>query len=473
MLKIYNTLTRKKEEFKPLHSPAVTMYSCGPTVYDYAHIGNLRAYVFNDLLVRTLRYFGYEVTQVTNITDVGHLTSDADTGLDKIEKGAARDKKSVWEIAEFYTDAFKEDLSELHITEPSIWAKATDHIGEMISLVSELEKRKYSYRIEGDGIYFDTSKLPDYGKLAQLDIEGLKKGARITFNPSKRNPTDFALWKFAASDEKRQMEWDSPWGSHSFPGWHIECSAMSMRYLGHAFDIDNNFYPENFETIDIHTGGVDHVAIHHTNEIAQTEAATGRQFVKYWMHNEFLLVGDSKMAKSDGNFYTLKTIKDKGFDPIAYRYFLLSAHYRTQLNFTWEALSGAAIAYNNLKKEVSLLRAESGEPADEFIQRFREYIGNDLAMPQALALLWEVVGSELPDSVKKATILEMDKILGLGLADVNPFSIPIDVQKLLDERITARNNKDYKKSDEIRDLLKVKGFEVEDTKDGVTVKPLS
>jgi len=472
MLKLYNTLTRKKENFVPLQPPLVTMYVCGPTVYNFAHIGNLRTYVFVDLLRRVLEYNGFQIRQVENITDVGHLTSDADSGEDKLEKGAQREKKTVWEIAQFYTTAFQKDMADLNIKEPTIWCKATDHIQLMIALVLELERKGLTYRIAGDGIYFDTSKVKDYGKLAKLDIEGLKKGERITFNPQKRHPTDFALWKFAPEGEKRQMEWSSPWGEHTFPGWHLECSAMSMKYLSQVFDEKGNFCPQKFETIDIHTGGVDHIQVHHTNEIAQSEAATGKQFVKYWLHGEFLLISQGRMGKSEGNFITLETLKERNFDPLAYRYFLLNAHYRTQLNFTWEALEGAAIAYKNLQKEVSLLGEETGEADKKSILEFKKRIDNDLNLPQALAWLWEILRSEAIPAVKKATVLEMDQVLGLRLDSVKPFMIPEKIRQLAEMRERARRKKDFKTADELREEIKNLGYEIEDTREGYQILPL-
>jgi cysteinyl-tRNA synthetase len=324
MLRLYDTYTRTVRDFEPLHPPEVGLYTCGPTVYDYAHIGNLRTYIFEDILRRVLEFNGYKVKHVMNITDVGHLTSDADTGEDKMEKGSRRTGKSAWEIAEFYTQAFQEDMRHLNILDPTIWCRATDHIAEQIEFIQCIEAKGYTYRTS-DGIYFDTSKLPDYGYLARLDIEGLQAGQRIDMG-EKRSVTDFALWKFSSPDERRQMEWDSPWG-RGFPGWHIECSAMSAKYLGAFFDI--------------HCGGEDHISVHHPNEIAQTQACYGTRLANFWMHGYFLQLDSAKMAKSAGGFLRVQTLVDRGYDPLAYRFFCLSAHYRAKLNFNWESLDGA------------------------------------------------------------------------------------------------------------------------------------
>jgi cysteinyl-tRNA synthetase len=335
-LLLYNTMTRHKERFQPIRPPQVGLYTCGPTVYNYAHIGNLRTYIFSDILKRVLLYNGFEVRHVMNITDVGHLTGDRDMGEDKLEKGARKEGKSAWEIAEYYTQAFKKDIRRLNILEPTLWCKATDTIADQIALIETLEAKGYTYRTS-DGIYFDTSRFKDYAKLSHQDLEALQEGARVEKNPEKRNATDFALWKYSPPGIQRQMEWPSPWGV-GFPGWHIECSAMSMKYLG--------------ELLDIHCGGTDHVDVHHTNEIAQSEGALGRKFVNYWLHNEHLNVNDAKMAKSQGTGFTLMEIKEKGFDPMDLRYFFLNAHYRSKQNFTFEALKAAATGLDNLRKAV-------------------------------------------------------------------------------------------------------------------------
>ncbi|MCI0472541.1 MAG: cysteine--tRNA ligase, partial [Ignavibacteria bacterium] len=321
----YNTLSRKKEEFIPISGSKAGIYTCGPTVYNFAHIGNLRSYFFEDILKRVLLYNGYDVKHIMNITDVGHLVSDEDEGEDKMEKGSAREGKTVWEIAEDYTEAFKKDISLLNILPPTVYCKATDFIQEQIEMIKCLEDKGYTYIIE-DGVYYDTSKFPDYGKMALLDIEGLEEGIRVEINTEKRNKTDFALWKFTPKDVKRQMEWESPWG-RGFPGWHIECSAMSIKFLGNHFDI--------------HCGGVDHIPIHHTNEIAQAEACTGEKFVNYWLHGEFLIEEKGKMSKSAGEFLKLQSLIDKGYSPFDYRYFLLMTHYRKKIKFSFNNLDSA------------------------------------------------------------------------------------------------------------------------------------
>ena len=351
MLKLYNTMTRRVDEFQAIDDKEVGLYTCGLTVYNYAHIGNLRTYLFEDILKRVLAVSGFAVRHVMNITDVGHLTSDADAGEDKMEKGAAREGRTAWEIAEFFQAAFVKDLARLHILPPDLWCKATDHIPEQIDLVRTLEAKGFTYVIEGDGVYFDTSKLPDYGKLGRLDFEGMRAGARIEVVAGKRNPTDFALWKVSPKGTKRQMEWESPWGV-GFPGWHIECSAMAIKYLG--------------EHLDIHCGGVDHVPVHHTNEIAQAEVALGHEWVRWWMHGEWLVLpkknekGEEiveKMAKS-GEFLKLDLLIEKGYAPLAYRYFCLGAHYRQQLAFSWEGLDSAAAGFERLRERVIAIRTQ-------------------------------------------------------------------------------------------------------------------
>jgi len=465
-LQLYNTLGRKKEEFVPLKPGEAGVYTCGPTVYHYAHIGNMRTYIVEDTLVRALKFFGFSVKRVMNITDVGHLTSDADTGEDKMEVGARREGKSAWDIAKFYTEAFFRDYKDLNCLMPDILCPATDYIKEMIDLVLELEKKGFTYRI-GDGIYFDTSKLPDYGKLVgRSHIEGIREGARVEVNSEKRNPADFSLWKFSAPGEKRQMEWPSPWGA-GFPGWHIECSAMAMKHLG--------------ETIDIHWGGEDHPAVHHTNEIAQSEAATGKPFANYWMHARFLVMGESgKMSKSAGEFLTLETFRKRGYDPLAYRYFCFSAHYRKQLEFTWESVDSSAKTLESLRGIVAKLVDEAAveklPPGSEkdpaYYARFAEALADDLNLPQALASLWEVLRDPaLPPGKKLAFALMADEVLGLDLnrAPVEA-ALPPELMALVEERQQARKDKDFKKSDELRKALLEKGVLVEDTPKGVRWK---
>lgn len=449
----YNSLTKKKDRFAPIAGNGVGLYTCGPTVYNYAHIGNLRTYVFEDILKRVLLYNGYDVNHVMNITDVGHLSSDGDTGEDKMEKGARREGKSAWDIAKFYTEAFQRDMAALNITEPNVWCKATDHIPEQIALVETLTDNGYTYTTS-DGIYFDTTKDPDYGILANLRNQELKAGARVELG-EKRNVHDFALWKFTAPGEKRQMEWFA-FGQMGFPGWHIECSAMAMKYLGDHFDI--------------HCGGIDHVPVHHTNEIAQTESATGKTpWVNVWMHGEFLKIEDAKMAKSGENFLTLQSLIDNGYSPLAYRYFLLQAHYRKQLAFSWEALDAAAEGLKRLRKQVQEMSA-MGE--GEFLKKFEEKINDDLNIPEALALLWTGVKE---NNVSKEMAEKMDAVLGLDLFAKDhdaPMEIPSDIQKLLDARAAARAEKNWKESDRLRDGIREQGFEVEDSADGQRVAPL-
>ncbi|MCL5411936.1 MAG: cysteine--tRNA ligase [Patescibacteria group bacterium] len=445
---LFNTLSRKKEEFNPIHPARVGMYVCGPTVYNYAHIGNLRSYIFEDILRRILAYNKYQVKQVMNVTDVGHLTSDANTGDDKVEMEAKKEGKSAWEIAAFYTQKFKEDLARLNVQPPTLLVKATEHIKEQIELIKILEKKGYTY-LTDDGIYFDTSRFPNYTKLAKLDLEGLIGGARVELNPQKKHPADFVLWKLSPKKVKRQMEWESPWGV-GFPGWHIECSAMSMRYLG--------------ETFDIHTGGVDHIPVHHTNEIAQSEAATGKKFVNYWLHGEFLVLGqDEKMAKSYGNFITLQTLVDKGFNPLAYRYLCLTAHYRSKLNFSWESVQAAQNALNNLYQMVGTFE-EPRVGCAEYEQRFLEAVNDDLDMPKALVIVWELVKSDQPSSAKMASLKKFDQVLGLDLqkARAERLELPPGAQELLSAREKARKAKDWAKSDQLREKLLTMGVEVED-----------
>lgn len=453
-LKLFNTLSRKIEEFQPIHPPKIGFYACGPTVYDRAHIGNLRSYIFEDVLRRTLIHDGHKVRFVMNITDVGHLTSDADEGEDKLEKGAKREHISVWEVAEKYTKLFKQDLQTLNIEEPDEWLKATDNIKEQIELIKKLETKGFTYKTS-DGIYYDTSKFPKYGELARLNLKGQKEGARVEVNNEKRNSTDFALWKFSPKDQKRQMEWESPWGI-GFPGWHIECSAMSMKALGESFDI--------------HTGGVDHIPVHHTNEIAQSQGATGKPFVKYWLHGEFLQIDGGKMAKSAGNFYTLDILKEKGFSPMAYRYLVLGAHYRTKLNFTFEALKASQNAYEELVNQVANMADKPKIGCGEIENKFFEAIDNDLNTAQALAVMWEMLKSQNPDSAKKASLFKMDEILGLGLKEIKSIKIPKIIQKLVEARETARKNKNFKLSDELRSQIFDKGFQVDDTESGPIIK---
>lgn len=452
---LYNTLSRTKEQFTPPRPDVVGLYTCGPTVYAAPHLGNLRTYLFEDVLKRVLLSNGYHPKHVMNITDVGHLTSDADEGEDKMEKGARREGKTVWEIAEYYTAMFRANLKALNILEPDVWCKATDHIGEQVALIQQLEDKGFTYQTS-DGIYFDTAKLKDYGKLARLDAKGLREGARVEANPEKKNATDFALWKFSspASGQKRQMEWSSPWGI-GFPGWHIECSAMAIKYLG--------------ETFDIHCGGIDHIPVHHTNEIAQSEAATGKRFVRYWLHGEFLVTDEKRMGKSEGNLLTLDWLESQGLSPLAYRYFCLGTHYRKPLNFSLEAVRGAAKALATLQDKVATM-GQASIGCAEYEQRFRDAVDDDLNAPQALGIVWELMKSDYPDHAKKQSLLKFDEVLGLGLKDVPPLTIPEDILNLAADRESARAAKDWVRADALRKEIAQLGYAIDDTELGPTIK---
>lgn len=466
-MRFFNTLTRTKEEFFPLKDNTVRIYCCGPTVYNYAHIGNYRAFLFEDVLVRFLRSSGYVVLHVMNITDVGHLVSDGDDGEDKMIRGALRENKTAWDVAIFYTDVFISEMKALNITPPTVMPRATEHIVEQITLIRELELRGYAYRIT-DGIYFDTSKCSSYGALARLDVKGLQEGARIGVNDEKKNLTDFALWKFSPSDVKRDMEWDSPWGV-GFPGWHIECSAMSMKYLG---DSDN---PVSAKTFDIHCGGVDHISVHHPNEIAQTEGVTGRPMARFWLHNEWLLVGDNqKMAKSGDNFITIRSLIENGFDALDYRYFVLGAHYRSKLTFGWEALSGARQARLKLCAKMQLYKKSfssdrSGVVLASYYDRFIDAMSDDLNTAQGLAILWELIKDTKQFEMDVyMTLLKIDEILGLNLDSEESMTIeiPENILRLVEERRIFREEKKWSESDLIRDEINDFGFIVNDLPDG-------
>jgi len=457
-LKLYNTLTRQKEVFTPVLPPKVGLYTCGPTVYNYAHIGNLRTYIFSDILKRVLTYNGFRVKHVMNITDVGHLTGDRDMGEDKLESGARREGKSAWEIAEYYTEAFKKDIEKLNILPPTLWCKATDTIEDQIKLIRTLEEKGYTYRTS-DGIYFDTSKFENYTKLSHQDLDALKEGARVERNPEKRNATDFALWKYSPKEAQRQMEWDSPWGV-GFPGWHIECSAMSMKYLG--------------KMLDIHCGGTDHIDVHHTNEIAQSEAATGKPFFRYWMHGAFLIIaGGKKMAKSEGNFLTLDaTLRKNDLDPLAYRFAAFQTHYRKPMEFSSEAIEAAQNGLQHLRNQVRTLRhdAKASEVDAAYRSRFLEALNNDLNMPRALAVVQDLLKSELSPEVKLATVFDFDRVLGLDLEKSAAHqALPDDIQALVDARQRAREEKKWDLSDQLRDEIQSKGYVVQDAAQGMKV----
>ena len=457
-LRLYNTLTRTKSTFTSNRPPHVGLYTCGPTVYNYAHIGNLRTYLFEDILKRVLIYNGFKVKHVMNITDVGHLTGDRDMGDDKLEEGARREGKSAWEIAEFYTEAFKADLNRLNILAPTLWCKATDTIDDQIALIQTLESKGYTYRTP-DGVYFDTSKFDDYAKLSHQNLEALQEGARVEKNPDKRNATDFALWKFSPSDVKRQMEWDSPWGI-GFPGWHVECSAMSMKFLG--------------DQLDIHCGGTDHISVHHTNEIAQSEAATGKPFFRFWMHGAFLIItGGKKMAKSEGNFLTLESsfIK-KGIDPLTFRFASFLTHYRKPMEHSEEAVQAALNGLQHLRNQVRALMDEgqAAVPDTGFKDKFRAALNNDLNMPQALAVVQELLKSELDAGAKLATVFDYDRVLGLDLDKLSDTqTLPSDVQVLVEARRQARQDKNWARSDQLRDQIQSMGYVVQDSPQGMKV----
>jgi cysteinyl-tRNA synthetase len=492
MLKLFNTLSRELEEFKPIEPGKVRMYTCGPTVYWDAHIGNLRSYVLEDVLIRTLELNGYEVTRVLNITDVGHLVSDGDEGEDKMEKGAKRDNKTVWEIADLYMGRFLKNAAKLNITIPPkpFLCRATDHIAEQIELVQILMDKGFAYKIS-DGVYFDTSKFPNYGQLSRQKADEKEEGARVDINPEKRNKTDFALWKFSypngvsfdafirsgviASEakqspevatpsglattriQKRQMEWESPWGI-GFPGWHAECSAMAHKYLGQPFDI--------------HCGGVDHIPVHHENEIAQSEAAYGVKLANFWWHNEFLSVDGQKMSKSLGNVYTIQDLTEKGFDPLALRFFYLGAHYSQLQNFTFDALAASQNALHRLWSN-SREFDQSGSVLADVVADFTAALENDLNTPQALAVVWKLIEGGYPSSDKGATLLWMDKVLGLDLDKYvgHPIEVPEAVKELMAKRQAAREGKDWAESDNLRDRIKELGWTVEDSKDGQKATP--
>lgn len=470
-MKLYNTLTRQIMDFMPIDSSLVTLYTCGPTVYDYTHIGHLRKYTMDDVLVRTLRHSGFELKFVRNITDVGHLVSDSDTGEDKMVKGAQKYGTTVWDVARKFEDYFHSSVDAMNNVRPNITSRVTEHITSQIELVKKLEEKGFTYIIPDDGVYFDTSKFPRYGEMARLNVEGQEEGARVEKTAGKRNPSDFALWKFERPGENREMVWQSPWHSRSFPGWHIECSAISMEHLG--------------EQIDIHTGGIDHIPVHHTNEIAQSEAATGKHpFVRYWVHHNFLLVEGQKMSKSLNNFYTIDDITKKGYDPMALRLLFLSAHYRSELNFTWKNLEGAQVSWEKLVYKIQQLLAEKDEKihltpehiarADRYRKAFFRSVENDLKTPEALAIMWEVVGDDMLAARQKYhLLLSFDEVLGLSLAKIEPeetVEVSQEVQQLLDKREEARQQKDWRKADSLREAIEQQGYLVMDEVDGQRVK---
>ena len=461
---LYNTLTKKKEDFVPLQKEAVRIYTCGPTVYSYAHIGNFRAYIFMDNLRRTLEYNGYTLKHVMNLTDVGHLESDADEGEDKMEKAARRENKDPYEIAKFYADIFFKDMGRLHIEKPEIIAKATDHIPEMMSFVEELIKNGYAYETSR-AIYFDISKLDKYPVLSNRKLDDQIAGARVEVDPEKRNPYDFAVW--IKAPENHIMKWESPWGL-SYPGWHLECSAMSRKYLGDVFDI--------------HTGGVDHIPTHHENEIAQSKGCTGKIPAKIWMHVEFLQVDGGKMSKSLGNTYTLDQLQEKGIEPLAYKLFCYTAHYRTKLNFTFDSALSTQKALNRLREayvkheEAPKMQIEENK-IQSYKERFLEAINDDLNMPLAMGIVWEIARNEIKAKEWADLLLELDKVLALDLKNSKSYleiekkvELPEEIQKMVEERKIARQNKDWAKSDDLREKIEQAGYHVKDTKEGMTVE---
>ncbi|MFZ5376277.1 MAG: cysteine--tRNA ligase [Patescibacteria group bacterium] len=484
-MKLYNTLSRKVEEFQPIKPPKVGFYACGLTVYDYTHLGHLRKYTMDDVLIRTLKHAGYLVKFVQNLTDVGHLASDADEGEDKLEKGARKYHQTVWDIAKKFEDYFFYSMDLMGNLRPDVSCRATDHIEEQIALVKKLDDKGFTYQIPGDGIYFDTSKLDDYGHLARLKPEKLRAGQRVAMVEGKRNPTDFALWKFERPGENRAMVWPSPWAERSFPGWHVECSAMSMKYLGEQFDV--------------HTGGIDHIPVHHSDEIAQSEAATGKKpFVKYWVHHNFLRVDGEKMSKSLGNFFTIDDLLDRGYSPRALRMLFLSTHYRSKLNFTWKTLDGMQKNYQRLcrmaqdiqqqvetipKKATQLeLTSEQRTISNKFRSVFFGFLEDDLKTPEALVVFFEVLRfADLTTLAKLQLLLEFEQIFQLDIFNPNNLlvkqylgleELPVEIVGILDERRIAREQKNWYLSDKLRQDLQERGYEVIDESSGQRLRKI-
>ncbi|OGC49836.1 cysteine--tRNA ligase [candidate division WWE3 bacterium RIFCSPHIGHO2_01_FULL_40_23] len=461
---IYNSLSRKVEGFKPLDPPNATLYTCGPTVYDYTHIGHLRKYTGDDLLKRALIYNGYKVKHVQNVTDVGHLASDADEGEDKLEKGAKREGKSVWDVARFYEKDFNDSVGKMNILPPDIICRATENIDAQVDLIKALFQKSFAYETSS-AVYFDVGKFKDYGRLSGQDLSEKKVGVRddVIIDSEKKNPYDFALWvKRVGVHKDHAMHWESPWGD-GFPGWHIECSAMSMKYLG--------------DTIDIHTGGVDHIPVHHENEIAQSEGATGKPFVRYWVHHEFLLVDGGKMSKSLNNFYRLKDVKDRGFHPLQLRYLFLNTHYRQKLNFTWDALRGAENSLSHLyelaaaKKAIPENYPEDLRIVNNFNVALLSAVNDDLNIPKALGVFWEMAKHP---NVPYVSLIQADKIFGLGFDDFSEVNlrreVPLEILDLAKKRDELRENKEFDEADKIRAEIERKGFVVEDTPSGTQIK---
>ncbi len=464
MAEIYltNTLTRKKDKFIPIKENFVGIYSCGPTVYWNQHIGHMFAYVHWDILVRLLKYLGYNTKWVMNITDVGHLVSDEDEGEDKMEKGAEREKLSVWDIAQKYIDQFKDSLNLLNINSLDVLCRATDHINEQIELIKKIEKNGFTYRTK-TGLVFNTSKFPDYAQFANLDLDELKSGSRVQIDKEKKKPWDFLLW--VTNQPNHIMQWDSPWGK-GFPGWHIECTAMSSKYLGEKFDI--------------HTGGKEHIPVHHTNEIAQAFGAFGEKTANYWLHNEWLLLDGKKMSKSTGNFLTVQDLIKKGFDPLALRYLILNSHYKTGLNFTIDSLVSSEAALLKLRELTSSfknsvrtnLSTEKNIKIDNFREEFILALSDDLNIPQALAVTWNMVKSNIPSEDKYDLLVSFDEVLGLKLTQENKFKITDEIKVLSQKREELRRLGKFNEADEVRKQIERKGYILEDTKEGVLIKPV-
>jgi len=458
-LKLYDTYTKKIQTFNPIEKGNVRMYNCGPTVYDYVHIGNFRTYLMADFLRRTLEYTGFKVKQVKNITDVGHLTQeDIEAGEDKMIKAAKREKKSPYDIARFYEAAFLKDEKKLNILPAYKFPRATEYIKEMIEMIEKLTEKGYAYEINGS-VFYDIEKFKNYGKLSGNTLENLKTGARLEAHPDKKHPYDFALWLKA--DPNHLMQWGSPW-SRGYPGWHIECSAMSRANLG--------------ETLDIHTGAEDNIFPHHEDEIAQSEAASGKKFVNYWVHGRHLMVDGEKMSKSKNNFYSLSDIEKKGFNPLAFRYLCLTAHFQSKLNFTWKSLEASQNALNKLYSFMKLpddAKLSKGKEIKEYENRFKEALENNLNTPKAIVIVWEIIQSKkYTNGDKKVILLEFDKVLGLGLdkIKIEEILIPSDIEKLIAQREEARREKDWKKADKLKKVICEKGFAVEDSKEGTIIK---
>ena len=466
-LKLYNTASRELETFSPLAPPEVKMYSCGMTVYDYAHVGHMRTYTSSDLLRRALDYAGFRVRQVMNVTDVGHLTSDEDEGEDKLEVGAQREGRSPWEIARDYEDHFFNTISQINILPPHVVCRATEHIAEQIGLIERLEERGFTYQTAA-GVVFDTAKFPGYPDFAKLDLEGLEEGKRTKADPDRRNPSDFSLW--VTNKPNHLMQWDSPWG-RGYPGWHIECSAMAMHYLG--------------EQLDIHTGGIDHIPIHHTNEIAQAECATGKQFARWWLHGAFLNIDNRKMSKSLGNYHTIETVREQGFAPLSLRYFFLGSSYRKAMNFTWEALDSAQRGLLRLWKLCAELPAPDGETLEDPLNAFEQAIADDLNTSQALAVLWGMLDDKQESPARKArTAFIMDRILGLELANARTClsdhhrlsgagqAAEMKAMELAKQRLAMRDERNFAEADRLRDKILAMGFVVEDSPEGPRLRPV-